>query len=125
MLKFVFKFTQNMQCNKYLNIRNNGRFMALANINIYVYNGAIQTFVVDNQLIRQNVKYTTVCSSITIYVGSNSACSLKALIIWQYTLPLKKPFVLVGSWHLIYVYPSCSASRINLYAKVGVYYKYV
>ena len=69
MLKFVFKFTQNMQCNKYLNIRNNGRFMALANINIlYVYNGAIQTFVVDNQLIRQNVKYTMVCSSITIYV---------------------------------------------------------
>ena len=68
MLKFVFKFTQNMQCNEYLNIRNNGRFMALANINIYVYNGAIQTFVVDNQLIRQNVKYTMVCSSITIYV---------------------------------------------------------
>ena len=69
MLKFVFKFTQNMQCNKYLNIQNNGRFMALANINIlYVYNGAIQTFVVDNQLIRQNVKYTMVCSSITIYV---------------------------------------------------------
>ena len=68
MLKFVFKFTQNMQCNKYLNIQNNGRFMALANINIYVYNGALQTFVVDNQLIRQNVKYTMVCSSITIYV---------------------------------------------------------
>ena len=97
--------------------------MNTAVIGLYVCNGVIQTLWLTNQRIRQDDNILRFVPAILfIYIGVTllAVCTDNQVSVNRST----EETICASGRLASYLYPSCSAGRINLYAKVGVYYTY-